>query len=773
MGFGQPSGVVPPVPSETTIEPPNSREILRLTEQFGHIGFWRVDLETKSIFWSDEVFTIHGCDPALGPPALEDAILAYHPDDVPKVHLALDAAMRTGEAFEFHDARIVRTDGSVRRVYSRGECRVDDNGRAVELVGIFQDVTREFESRQLAVEASERLKLLTASGLSLWQYNVEDNTVLVSIALRRLLGIDADEPITIPLDDFIKGMPEEDQASVWQTLFNHVRADIPYLIEHRANHADGHILWLRSRGIAERDSAGRAIRVVGTVEDITQRKADEQALEEAHSRFDLAVAGASVGIWEVELPSGRMFVSDRLKEIVGAPVIPSEEEADRFVWKPETFLSNIHEEDRPRIARAIEGHLARGDVFREEYRFRHSATGQWIDVMIRGQAEWDAKGRPVRMAGSLEDISERTRSLAALADSEERFNLAVAGASVGIWDWNVAQETVYWSPLFSELLGYEASELTPSLDTFRALLHPEDVERTFELVEQHFAEGVPFSIEYRLKQKTDGYRWFYGSGKTQFAPDGTPLRMVGSIQDIHDRKVAEDQLLLANQDLQRYASVVSHDLQEPLRKITQFSSLLKTEAADRLEGDAQLYLDYLTDGATRMAQLIRDLLEFSRLGEEAMNVSDITVAATVEDVCGALQGRIEESGARITTTGSGLVEADPVLFRQLMQNLLSNALKFRSERQPDIEVAVTRDAAWDRVTVRDNGIGFEPEFSDKIFEMFGRLHRRDEIAGSGVGLAMCQRIADLHGGRITCASVPGEGAEFTVSFPRRPAELAA
>lgn len=156
-----------------------------------------------------------------------------------------------------------------------------------------------------------------------------------------------------------------------------------------------------------------------------------------------------------------------------------------------------------------------------------------------------------------------------------------------------------------------------------------------------------------------------------------------------------------------------------------------------------------------------------------MNVSDITVAATVEDVCGALQGRIEESGARITTTGSGLVEADPVLFRQLMQNLLSNALKFRSERQPDIEVAVTRDAAWDRVTVRDNGIGFEPEFSDKIFEMFGRLHRRDEIAGSGVGLAMCQRIADLHGGRITCASVPGEGAEFTVSFPRRPAELAA
>ncbi|MAL09907.1 MAG: hypothetical protein CMF74_09605 [Maricaulis sp.] len=751
---------------------PQIREILQLTEQFGHIGFWRLDLKNQTIFWSDAVFDIHGLPVEGGPPALGDAINAYHPDDVPKVQKAVDLAMETGTGFEFRDARIVRPDGTIRRVYSKGECRLDADGHPLEVVGIFQDVTDDFESRKLASEARERLELLTASGAGLWEYNVADNSVLVSRALQRLLGNDRGQPFTLPLEDFLEGIPDAEKSKVWQALFNHVRADIPYLIEHRAKHADGRTIWLRSRGIAERDEIGRALRVVGTVEDITKEKLDENALKEAHSRFDLAVAGASVGIWEIELPNGRMFVSDRLKEITGAPVIASEE-ADRFVWKPDTFLSNIHPDDQPRMAAAIEAHLTRKEVFEQQYRYRHTGTGEWIDVMVRGQAEWDEAGTPVRMAGSLEDVTDRTRFVSALAASEERFELAVAGATVGIWDWDIVEDKSYWSPLFAELLGYAPGELVPNRETFAGLIHPEDNDATFELLDRHLSEGELFTIEYRLRHKSGAYRWFLGSGKAQINADGTPVRMVGSIQDIHDRKLAEERLRMANLDLERYASVVSHDLQEPLRKISQFSSLLNEEYADKLDGDASLYLDFLIDGATRMGQLIRDMLDYSRLGEFALKVENIPVADCLTDVKLALGSRIEESKAVFKLSGEAEIEADPVLLRQLLQNLLSNAIKFSGGKTPEVEIEVVRDASWDRITVRDQGIGFDMERADRIFEMFGRLHRRDQIAGTGVGLAMCQRIAELHGGRIMCASVPGEGAEFSVSFPRRNMALAA
>lgn len=747
-------------------------EILRLTETFGHIGFWRVDLKTSSVFWSDEVFAIHGRDPDLGPPDLADAILAYHPDDVPMVQGAIDAATRGGNGFEFSDARILRPDGSIRRVYSRGECRLGPEGRASEIVGIFQDTTEDFERRQSAVEAREHLELLTASGLSIWQYNVADNTVLVSNGLQRMLGFPETEPVAVPLDTFINGMPVEDQAIVWQALFNHVRADLPYLTEHRAYRADGSVIWLRSRGIAERDDSGRAIRVVGTVEDITQRKDQEQALNEAHSRFDLAVRGASVGIWEIEFPGGRMFVSDRLKEIVGAPVLPSEEEG-RFVWKIDTFLSNIHPDDRKAVAEALNAHLSSGAALEKQYRFRHTVSGEWIDVLVRGQAEWDKDGHPVRMAGSLEDVSERTRNLKALADSEKRFELAAAGASVGIWEWEIATGSEYWSPHFYELLGLEEESVKASVEAFEALLHPDDVAPCFASVQAHFDTGLPFATEYRLRHGRDGYRWFYGTGKAEFDEAGMPVRMVGSIQDIHDRKLAEDALRRANEDLERYASVVSHDLQEPLRKISQFSSLLKAEFDGKLDGDARLYLDFLTNGAVRMTGLIRDLLEYSRLGESALKIETLDVASEVHQVMQSLSTVIAEADARIEVVPGAMIEADAVLLRQLLQNLISNSLKFRSERGPEITIRTEQNESGIDLTVRDNGIGFGPEFSEKIFEMFGRLHGSDEIAGSGVGLALCKRIAELHGGLITCDSAPGEWSEFTIRFPRRLSQLAA
>jgi len=743
-------------------------DILRLTERFGRIGFWRVDVPNEVVYWSDEVFRIHDVDPEDGEPALADAINFYAPEVAPVVQAAVAASASTGEPFELEDARIISATGVERYVYSKGECRTDDDGNTVEIYGIFQDVTEQVLSRRNMAISKARLELVVQAGLGVWEYDVATRTILVSPELSKILGRETDTPISVSLDDFLGGIPEPDRIGVLEALAAQIDDDTPYLIEHRAIGAGGKTIWLRSRGIAERDSQGKAIRVAGSVEDITPiREATDAALE-ANSRFNLAVTGASVGVWEVALPSGDMYVSDRLKKIVGAPVLPSTQEG-RFVWKLETFLSNIHPADQAAMRKAIDRHLKGRVPFKQEYRFKHTATQQYVHVLIRGQAEWDDKGEPIRMAGSLEDISQRVAHLEALRQSEQRFKLAAEGASVGIWDWlDVNRSEEYWSPNFYSLLGYDYRDLTPSIETFQSLLHPDDVEHTFAAVTAHFESDKPFKVEYRLRHKTEGYRWFLGTAQAAFDADGKPTRMVGSIQDIHERKTAEDKLRKANSDLDQFASVASHDLQEPLRKVAQFSALLERDYGDRLDGDGVLYLGFLMDGAQRMSRMVKDLLTYSRMGDAALNVNPVALENIMAEVIDDLSEVIRESGAEIILTPNAPdIPADPELLRRLLQNLVANGIKYNGSDTPRITVSAVQSTSAVHITVQDNGIGFDPKQADRIFEIFRRLHRREEYSGSGLGLAICKRIVEMHDGKIWAESEPGQGAVFHINLPIR------
>ena len=740
-------------------------EVLRLTEAFGDIGFWRVNIADNSVYWSDKVFAIHGIDPAEGEPPLAEAINFYHPDDVPMVEAAVARATQSGTPFDFRGARIIQRGGGERHVLSRGEVKVDANGQPTEIYGIFQDITDQVRAQKVAAEAQARMALVVQSGLGIWDYDVTKETVLISPELGAILGFDYSGPVAVSMDDFLSGIPKDDRSRIRAALDAHITSDAPYLIEHRARHQDGSTIWLRSRGLAERDRDGRTIRVVGSVEDITPVRRSAEALSEANSRFDLAVRGASVGIWEVSLPDGDMYVSDRLKEIVGAPVTPAKDK-DRFIWNLDVFLSNIHEEDRDRMRAAIEDHLAGGAAFEQQYRFRHTETGEFIHVLLRAQAEWDEDGVPIRMAGSLEDVSERVADIEALRMSEIRFKLAADGASVGIWDWlNVDEDVEYWSPNFYRLLGYQPGEMKASIETFQRLLHPDDSDATFAALTRHYENRTPFHVEYRLRHKSGGYRWFLGTGQAAFNEDGKPVRMVGSIQDIHDRKVAEQRLITANEDLDQFASVASHDLQEPLRKVAQFSALLEREYGDLLEGNGVTYLHFLIDGASRMSRLVRDLLTYSRMGEAALDVEAVSIGGVIADVLTDVSESIRESGAVVKFDENASVLADRELLRRLLQNLISNSIKYRSEATPHITVSVKEESDSTLLIVEDNGSGFDQAQAERVFEIFRRLHRKETHSGTGLGLAICKRIADMHEGKIWAESEVGKGSRFITRLP--------
>ncbi len=221
----------------------------------------------------------------------------------------------------------------------------------------------------------------------------------------------------------------------------------------------------------------------------------------------------------------------------------------------------------------------------------------------------------------------------------------------------------------------------------------------------------------------------------------------------------------SNQDLEQFAAVVSHDLQEPLRTISGFVQLLQKKYANQLDAEADTFIEHAVDGAKRMERLIKDLLAYSRVGTRRREPVPSDASGALRQAMHNLHESIQETGAEITHGELPTVRADPSQLAQLFQNLLGNAIKFRSEAPPKIHVDARRDGDCWQFSVSDNGIGIDPKFQNEIFEVFRRLHTRGQYGGTGIGLAICKKIVDRHGGRIWVESQPGQGATFHFTLP--------
>lgn len=373
------------------------------------------------------------------------------------------------------------------------------------------------------------------------------------------------------------------------------------------------------------------------------------------------------------------------------------------------------------------------------------------------------------VAESLDQANHRLRV------SEERFALASEGSDNGLWDWDVQTDRVWYAPRFWELLGYGDLPHPPAVvESFNRHLHPDDYDATWEAVDRHLNQGAEFDVLYRLRHLTNGYRWFRARAVAKHNVDGTPVRMSGSIQDITEAILAERQLKesslqlqRSNEELQQFAYVASHDLQEPLRAIAGYCSLLQQFHKDGLDEEGQQFVTYAVDGAKRMQALINSLLDFSRVRThgkpfEPTDINDIVRTATEN-----LAAQIRESGAEIHVTDLPKLNGDSSQLTQLFQNLMSNAIKFQQDGiQPKIVIhAELQSDEW-VFSLNDNGIGIESRFFERIFTVFQRLHTREEYTGTGIGLAICKKVVERHHGRIWLESENGTGSTFFFTIPQ-------
>jgi light-regulated signal transduction histidine kinase (bacteriophytochrome) len=255
---------------------------------------------------------------------------------------------------------------------------------------------------------------------------------------------------------------------------------------------------------------------------------------------------------------------------------------------------------------------------------------------------------------------------------------------------------------------------------------------------------------------------------------GAPLYEIAVFDDITERKHAEaalheahEELKRSNAELEQFAYVASHDLQEPLRMVSSYTQLINRRYGERLDADAKEFMHYIVDGAARMKQLIEDLLAYSRVGTKGKEFKAVSVEVPLRKAITNLRAAIEESGAAVTWDPLPTADVDEIQLAQLFQNLMGNALKFRGQGVPRIHVSSEeKDGEW-HLTIADNGIGIEPQYFERIFMLFQRLHTMGEYPGTGIGLAICKKVVERHGGRIWVTSKLGEGSQFHFTLPKR------
>lgn len=368
------------------------------------------------------------------------------------------------------------------------------------------------------------------------------------------------------------------------------------------------------------------------------------------------------------------------------------------------------------------------------------------------------------------DFTKLQKAEAKLAESENHFRGTFDFAAVGIAHVSLDGKFTRVNKMFCDTTGYSNEEMLSS--TFQKITHPDDLARDLDNVKKLLSGEIEtYSMEKRYIKKDSSIVWVHLTVSLIYRVAGEPDYFIAFIEDISKRKELEKQILSAmaelkrsNTELEQFAYVASHDLQEPLRMVSSFTQLLAERYKDKLDDRANEFIGYAVNGANRMQRLINDLLDYSRIQTRGKDFHEANASLLLGETFVLLRQKIEESEAIIVNRDLPKIYCDDSQIVRLFQNLIDNAIKFRGEESPIILISAESDGGYWKFSFKDNGIGINPKYNEKIFEIFQRLNN-NQHPGTGIGLAVCKRIVERHGGKIWIESNEGEGTtvHFTIS----------
>ena len=495
--------------------------------------------------------------------------------------------------------------------------------------------------------------------------------------------------------------------------------------------------------------------------DAVERVRAEIALRKSEERLTFALdAGEGVGAWDWDIQSDLVHSNRRFAEFYS--VDPSRAAAGAPIAE---FLMGIHPSDRARMSDKVQEAIERGGDYAEEYRLARS-DGEVRWIYCRGRVYRDEAGTPVRFPGVVFDITERKKAEAELRRQWNLFDTALSNTPDFTYIFNLEGRFTYVNRPLLDLLQRSLDETVGK--NFFELEYPLELA---ERLQRQICEVINTQASVRDETPFTGpageTRYYEYIFVPVFTGDGRVEAVAGSTRDITEHQQASAglrqsnmDLARANRELEEFAYVASHDLQEPLRMVNIYTHLILRQL-DLKDENLTQYAQFVQQGVVRMERLLRDLLTFSRtVHSEELSVGTADLSVSLGEAVAVLKKQIEESGAVISVEPLPTVQGETGQMAHVFQNLLSNALKYsRSEVKPTIHISSEQNGEEWIISVRDNGIGFSPRYSEHIFGLFKRLHR-EEYPGTGLGLAICQRIVERYGGRMWAEGRPGDGAKF-------------
>lgn len=618
-----------------------------------------------------------------------------------------------------------------------------------------KNITAEKELAQLTEQATSLAKIGS------WEFDLINQQLYWSEMVHQLHETDSDsfEP---SVEDALNFYHSDYRELITLAFERCIREGKSFDIEAIIITSKSKKRWIRVIGNAEFLN-NECRRVYGSFQDIDDRKIASEKLRKAYVEKNSILESIGEAFFTINHEDKVTYWNKQAKNVFG--MLPRE------VLNNNLWEANQHFKNTEFSKRCKESLKTRTSASFEEY---FEAYEKWFEISIFPSEDG--------LSIYFQDITRRKESELEILAANERFEKVSEATTDAIWDWDVQENNLYWGNSYKKLFGYDIQQLRPSLESWTKHIHPDDLNQiTLSLREKIKGQDSSWEEEYRYERIDGTYATVVDKGLIMRDKKGNAVRMIGAMSDISERKKYEEQLVLLNnnlsiytkeleqknKDLDSFAFITSHDLQEPLRMVSSFMDLLEKKYSDQLDDRAQKYIHFAKEGAKRMKNMILDLLEYSRTSRLDMKTENFQVREIIENFQLLRKKSIAEKSVHIEYDNLPEIKSSKAAITQIFHCLLDNAIKYaKRDVPPVITINTKEDKEYWILSITDNGIGIAPEFHEKIFTVFYRLHSQNEFGGTGIGLSIVKRIIENIKGDISLISSPGKGTTFTIKIPK-------
>lgn len=738
---------------------------------------YRTDEKTNEF-----VFVSQSAEKILGYPVedwLNDKyfwINHIHPDD--KEHTVQYSSSETNN-LRSHvcEYRMIAKDG--RSVWLRDVVNtIVEEGKPKELIGVMVDITDKKRVEQKLKESEERLEYaLEGSREGVWDWDLVTNEILFSKRLKQIWGYDEDD---------LKGTYEETKVMMHPDDLERTKRDINrclegkteyYENEHRIKTKSGSYIWVLTRGkVIGRDEFDKPIRMIGTHIDVTDKKRIEIELIDAKKNFETLYNQTPIMLHSINSNGEIVNVSDNWLETMGY-------ERDEVIGRKS--LDFLTEKSRQKaINKILPIFFETGSIRDVSYQYLKK-NGEIIDVLLSADSYYDSNNKYVKSNAVSVNVTERNKDKQQLRESlklSKDLQFALDESSI-VSMADIHKNITYVNDKFCQITKYSRNEL---MNKNHSILRSDShSEMFYREIGEHIANGNIWKGEIKQKSKDGKYFWTHATVVPLLDENKKPYQYIGIQKEITARKSAEEKLLnykdqleeiidqrtselkIANKELESFSYSITHDLRTPLKAVEGFTELIKEEYFQNIDEEAQRLFDIIHNNIARMSELINDLLEFSKMGNKAINLGQVDLKPFVEELVEEVNNSMQNEKVKVVIHELPRKKIDKSMMKQVFINLLMNGLKFsKNKKSPIVEIGAYVDANNEDVLyIKDNGVGFDMKYMDKLFTIFQRLHSEDEFEGTGIGLSIVKRVIDKHSGKIWAESELNKGATFYFSLP--------